>query len=104
MIKLLIITAVKSYEEQIKEILKANNVATYSYNNVVGYRDSTLDSVSENWFGTEMNKGESLMFFAFMPEVTSNNLFEDIEKFNEKNDVKTKIHVFIAPIEKSNTK
>lgn len=102
--KLLIITAVKAFEENVKEILKTNQVLNYSYNPVIGYRDSTLDSVSNNWFGTEMNKSESILFFAFVAQTESDNVFNDIEKFNENNEMKTKIHVFVSPIEKSNTK
>ena len=48
-----------------------------------------------------MNKSESLVFFAFVPEAESENVFNAIEEFNEKSEVKTKIHVFISPIEYS---
>ena len=40
--KLLIITAVEAFEENVKTILKKNGVLSYSYNKVIGYRDLSL--------------------------------------------------------------
>lgn len=102
--KLLIITVVNSFEENVKQILKSNKVASYSYNEVVGYRDSSLDNVSANWFGTGMHKAASTIFFVFISESQANDVYDDIESFNEQGEVKSKIHVFITPVEKTNTK
>lgn len=101
--KLLIITAVNAFEEDVKSILKANSVLSYSYNKVIGYRDSTLDDVAGNWFATEMNKDESLLFFAFVNIEVSEKVFESIAKFNTENELGSRIHIAVSPIEKSNS-
>lgn len=101
--KLLIITSVKAFEDKVRQLLADNNVLTYSYNSVIGYRDSTQESVSRNWFATEMNKTESLLFFAFVSSETSENVFESIEELNKTCDIHSKVHIAITPIEKSNT-
>lgn len=101
--KLLIITAVNAFEENVKSILKENGVLSYSYNNVIGYRDSSLDSVENNWFASEMNKDESLLFFAFVSTEVSEKVFESIEKFNSENETGSRIHIAVSPIEKSNS-
>lgn len=101
--KLLIITAVKAFEQNVKKILEENLVLTYSYNPVIGYRDSTQDAVSRNWFATEMNRVESLLFFAFVPEETSEKVFADIEKLNQTCDLRSRVHIAITPIEKYNS-
>lgn len=100
--KLLIITVVKAFEENVKSILKANNVLSYSYNSVIGYRDSTLDAVADNWFATEMNKDESLLFFAFVTNEVSENVFQSIEEFNKNCELVSQIHIAVSPIEKFN--
>lgn len=101
--KLLIITSVKTFEDKVKQLLADNNVLTYSYNSVIGYRDSTQEAVSSNWFATEMNKTESLLFFAFVSSETSEKVFESIEELNKTCDIHSKVHIAITPIEKSNT-
>ncbi len=101
--KLLIITAVNAFEENVKSILKANDVLSYSYNKVIGYRDSTLDDVAGNWFATEMNKDESLLFFAFVNTHVAEKVFESIENFNTDSKIGSRIHIAVSPIEKSNS-
>lgn len=100
--KLLIITAVKAFEENVKRILESNGISSYSYNEVIGYRDNTLDAVSTNWFATEMNKNESLLFFAFVTPEASESVYESVEKLNQASDSVSKVHIAIAPIEKLN--
>lgn len=101
--KLLIITAVKAFEDKVKKTLAGNKVNTYSYNAVVGYRDSTQDAVDTNWFGTEMNKTESLLFFAFVADEIAEDVFEAIEELNKTCDLHSKVHIVVTPIEKSNS-
>lgn len=101
--KLLILTAVRTFEKQVRKILETEGVLSYSYTTVTGYRDSTQDSVSRNWFATEMNKAESILFFAFVSEATSNQVFDAVEKLNATCDLHSKVHIMISPIEKYNT-
>lgn len=100
--KLLIITASKAFENHIKNILAEAQVSTYSYNGVVGYRDSTLDAVESNWFGTEMNKTPSVLFFAFVSLEQSDRVFHAVAILNKEEDFRSKVHLAIANIEKSN--
>lgn len=100
--KLLIVTAVKAFEKNVRMILEENGVLSFSYAPVTGYRDSTQDSMSKNWFGTEMNKVDSLLFFAFVPEEVSETVFEKIEQHNENCTQESRIHISVLPIEKHN--
>ncbi len=100
--KLLIITSVKAFEDKVKQLLADNNVLTYSYNSVIGYRDSTQDSVSSNWFGTEMNKTDSLLFFAFVSDEISEKVFEAVKELNKTCDIHSKVHIAVSSIDKSN--
>ncbi|GAA4139299.1 hypothetical protein GCM10022216_17350 [Sphingobacterium kyonggiense] len=100
--KLLIITAASSYKNSVKKLLAENQVITYSYNPVTGYRDSTQDAVDDNWFASEMNKTESFLFFAMVPDQLSDNIFHSVEALNKANDMQSRVHIAITSIEKSN--
>ena len=63
--KLLIITAINVFEKEVKKILKKSGIKTFSYTDIKGFRDSTEESVESNWFASEMNENESLMFYSF---------------------------------------
>ena len=100
--KLLIITAVREFANDIKLQLKRAEVKTFSYKEVIGYRDSTEDAVESNWFSSEMNQTESVVFFAFVKAENVDMLFELISEFNEHQKTLSHIHVAVLNIEKSN--
>jgi len=100
--KLLIITAIKEFEKEIKQQLKKAKVETFSYKNVIGYRDNTEDVIESNWFSSEMNKSESILFYAFVKKENVDMFFESINEFNAKQETLSHIHVAVLAIEKSN--
>jgi nitrogen regulatory protein PII len=100
--KLLIITAIKEFEKEIKQQLKKAKVETFSYKEIVGYRDNSEDAIESNWFSSEMNKSESILFYAFVKKENVDLLFETINEFNAKQETLSHIHVAVLAIEKSN--
>lgn len=100
--KLVIITAIKEFEKDIKLQLKKAHVKTFSFRDVTGYRDSTEDAVESNWFSTEMNQTESILFYAFVEEAYIDLLFALIEDFNKQQQSLSHIHIAVVNIERSN--
>ncbi|MEZ4794894.1 MAG: hypothetical protein R2773_05360 [Flavobacteriaceae bacterium] len=101
--KLLIITAITAFEEDIKQLLKRAHVATFSYKHVTGFRDATMDSVGDNWFGSEMNENESVLFYAFLKKEKVDHFFQLVDAANSKLNTLSKIHVASIAIDKTNT-
>jgi nitrogen regulatory protein PII len=100
--KLLIITAIMAFEKNIKQMLKQANVKTYTYKEVKGFKDLSEESIESNWFGTEVNENESILFYAFVKKEKVDTFFELINGFNLKQESLSKIHVAVLHIEKSN--
>ncbi|WP_111307409.1 hypothetical protein [Confluentibacter sediminis] len=100
--KLVIITAIKAFEKDIKLQLKSADVKTFSFRDVTGYRDSTEDAVESNWFSSEMNQMDSILFYAFVKKENVDRLFELISDFNSQQKTLSQIHVAVINIEKSN--
>jgi nitrogen regulatory protein PII len=100
--KLVIITAIKQFEKDIKLQLKKAEVKTFSFKEVTGYRDSTEDALESNWFSSEMNQTESILFYAFVKKENVDMLFELIKDFNSTQKTMSHIHVAVLNIEKSN--
>ena len=100
--KLLLITAVAEFGKEVKKILKKANVETYSYKEVVGYKNASEDALGTNWFGTEMNENESLLFYAFVQVEKVDVVCADVAAFNLKLETSSHIHVAVLNIEKSN--
>ncbi len=100
--KLVIITAIKLFEKDIKLQLKKAEVKSFSFKEVTGFRDSTEDAIESNWFSSEMNQTESIVFYAFVKKENVDVLFKLINDFNNKQKTMSHIHVAVLNIEKSN--
>ncbi|MBU3821541.1 hypothetical protein KO566_05670 [Flavobacteriaceae bacterium XHP0103] len=100
--KLVVITAIKEFEKDIKLMLKKAEVKTFSLGNITGFRDSTEDAIQTNWFSSEMNETESILFYAFVKRENVDKLFELVEGFNGHQKTLSHIHMAVLNIEKLN--
>jgi nitrogen regulatory protein PII len=102
--KLLVIIAIKEFEKNVKQILKKSGVDIFSFRNVTGYKDITEESIEDNWFASEMNENESVMFYAFVKEENVNIVFDHVDNFNSNQKTLSNIHIAVLNIEKYNNK
>lgn len=100
--KLVIITAISEFEKNIKSILKNATINTYSFKEVIGYKDVSDQAVENNWFATEMNETESILFYAFVADEKVDTLLNLIKEFNTKQETTSVIHLAVVAIEKNN--
>jgi len=100
--KLLMITAIEAFEKDIKFLLKKATITHFSYTDVKGFRDLTEESVGNNWFASEMNESQSIIFYAFVPKEKADQLFNSVAEFNKQQRTASKVHVVVLNIEKSN--
>jgi nitrogen regulatory protein PII len=102
--KLLVIIAIKEFEKNVKQILKKSGVEIFSYRNVTGYKDITEESIEDNWFASEMNENESVMFYAFVKEENVDIVFDFVDNFNSNQKTLSNIHIAVLNIEQYNNK
>ena len=98
--KLLIITAIKEFEKNVKDVLNHSGVKSFSYHYVRGYKNES-DGSSENWFGASHTEIDSVMFAVFIEEKFVEEIYRKVEFFNGKQKSLSKIHVATMNIEKS---
>ena len=100
--KLVIITAIVAFDKEVKKMLKQAKVFSYSYRDVKGYRDSTEEALESNWFGSEMNETESVVFYAFVEKQNVDSLFVLVDDFNAKQQSISHIHLAVLQLERYN--
>ena len=100
--KLLIITAIADFDKDIKKMLKQASVKTFTYKEVKGFNDISEESIDSNWFGSEMNENESILYYAFVKKENVDLFFELVNAFNKKQTSLSTVHVAVLNIEKSN--
>lgn len=102
--KLLVITAIKEYKRDILKMLKEAGVRNFSYREVTGFQDNSGDSVGLNWFASDMSENESILFYVFAKEENIDSFFDLVEVYNAQQENKSRVHIVVLNIEKSNNK
>jgi nitrogen regulatory protein PII len=100
--KLVLITAIAEFEQDVKKMLKEAKVKSYTYKDVKGFRDASEEGVETNWFGTEMNEIDSVVFYAFLPKQNIDALFDEVTEFNKQQKSISKVHLAVFSVEKYN--
>lgn len=100
--KLLVITAIKEFKKDILKMLKEAGVRNFSYREVTGFQDNSEDRVDLNWFASDMNENESILFYAFVSKENVESFFNLVQIYNSMQGNKSRVHVAVLNIEKSN--
>lgn len=100
--KLLVITAIKEFKKDILKMLKEAGVRNFSYREVTGFQDNSEDKVELNWFASDMNENESILFYAFVSKENVESFFNLVEIYNSEQGNKSRVHIAVLNIEKSN--
>ena len=100
--KLVLITAIAEFEKEVKKMLKEAKVKSYSYRDVKGFRDASEENVESNWFGSEMNETDSIVFYAFILQQNLDTLFQEVNQFNKEQKTISKVHLAVFSVEKYN--
>ena len=98
--KFLIITAIREFEKNVKDILNHSGIKSFSYHYVKGYKNES-DGSSEDWFGASHTEIDSVLFAVFIDENFVDEVYRKVEFFNAKQKSLSKIHVATMNIEKS---
>ncbi|MFT4534637.1 MAG: hypothetical protein ACI9P5_001998 [Saprospiraceae bacterium] len=100
--KLVLITSVNQFKQQIQKILKNCNIQNYSFQDVVGHKDISSVADRGNWFVGDRFESNSITFFAMVPAKIVDCLFKEVERFNSNLESLSRIHLSILNIEKTN--
>ena len=98
--ELVIITAVSQFKKDIKLLLKKSRVNSFSYLDVNGYTDSSEQPMESNWFASEIGEQRSVLFYAFVQEELTEEVFRMIEELNSQQPTASKIHAAVLDIKK----
>ena len=99
--KLLLITTIKEFEKNVKDLLVHSGVSVFSYTAVKGYKAEGKEASVNNWFASDVTESNSLMFMAFVEDEKMDEVCGKVKNFNAKQEFQSKVHVVTLNIEKS---
>jgi len=98
--KLLIVAAIKEYNETVGTILKEASIPVFSITDMTGIKNGVDTSLLDDWFSRGVGKFDSIFVFCFTTESNTEIAMSLISKFNEKEGESFPIRAFVLPVEK----
>ena len=98
--KLVIVTAVEEFREEVLKIFKKANIENFSSSDIDGYKNSPSLLMASNWFSAGKGNTESMMFFSFTNKEKIDDLFILLEEFNNNLKTKNPLKAVVVPVEK----
>ena len=99
--KLLIVTVVEEFEEDILKMFRKAGIEKFSGSEIDGYKNQASVLKAASWFPSVKGGVESSLFFSFTSEEKVTALFDLIEEYNQNLETQNPIKVVVVPIEKS---
>lgn len=100
--KMLFITSIEEYEKNVVEILRSSQIHAFSSTHIQGHVNNNDPHLADNWFAGAKQDQSSMLFFSLVSNEFVDKVFEKIESFNQQQESKSKIHISILNVDKSN--
>lgn len=99
--KLLVITCLKEYLNDVSKILKQANIEVFSTSEIIGHRDGAPVNLLEKWFASGDEQFDPLMIFTFTNELNAEQGMELIKRYDLTLKQYFPVRAFLMPVEKS---
>jgi len=98
--KLLIVTVVEDFENEIVKLFKEADIERFSGSDIEGYKSQTPLLMTKSWFPSKKGGAESGLFFSFTEDDKIEAIFKLIKEFNGKLETNNPVKAVVVPIEK----
>ncbi len=98
--KLLIVTAVKSYEKQAVKLFKKARILAFSNTDINGFKTLDQEDLIDNWFSSSSQNVKSVLFFTFSEEDKIELLLKELEVLNMTVENGNPLRAIVLNIEK----
>jgi len=98
--KLLVITCLKEYLNEVSKIFKQANINVFSTSEIVGHKNGAPLNLLEDWFASGGEEVDSMMIFTFTPAANAEHGMALIRAYNVTLKDNFPVRAFIMPVEK----
>ena len=82
--KLLLVTAVKSYQKEAAKLFKESGIKAFSHADINGFKSLEDGSIQDNWFSGISENVKSVLFFSFTNSKDVNVFLTKLDDFNSE--------------------
>lgn len=98
--KLVIVTAVDQFRNDVLRLFKKAGIESFSGSEIDGYKTASPLLMTQSWFPGERGGNESHLYFSFTDQSHIDTLFELIQAFNQTLETNNPVKAIVVPIER----
>lgn len=98
--KLLIVTAIAEFQDELSQMLKDSNIEAFSSSEIEGYKNLNSMVSTQNWYSSGRIADESLMVFSFTEDRQIDEFMKVASAFNDRQKTNNRIRAVVLPIER----
>ena len=98
--KLVIVTAVEFFHDDMLGIFKKAGVKAVSESDIDGYKNIPAVLTASNWFAADKGGVKSVMLFSFTEADKIDTLFELINTYNKNLETNNPVKAVVLPVER----
>ena len=99
--KLLVVTCLKEFQDDVTKIFKQANIHVFSALPIIGFRNNQPLDLTDNWFASGDEKMDSMILFSFTAAENADHAMDIIKYHNNESEKDFPIRSFIVPVEKA---
>ena len=97
--KLLLVTAVKSYEKEAAKLFKQSGIKAFSNADINGFKSLDERSIQDNWFSGTAENVKSVLFFSFTNSDEVSKFLVQLDEFNRNLESDNPLRAVVLNIE-----
>jgi tRNA A37 methylthiotransferase MiaB len=99
--KLLMITSLKEYSDQVAAIFKEAGIGVYSATDTIGFKGEQEHNLMDSWFGMGEARFDSVCLFSFTEDEKAQQGLQLVKNYNNQHPGDFPIRAFVLPVEDS---
>lgn len=97
--KLVIVTAVKEYQDKVLKVFQQSGIENFSSSSIDGYKNQSSIITAQSWFPSVKGGNQSLLYFSFTQQEMIESLLKNIKELNIQLEDYNPIRAIVLPIE-----
>ncbi len=98
--KLLVVTCLKEYQEDVAKIFHQAHVYVFSVTDIMGFKENDSVNMLDEWFAAGKERFDSILLFSFTANENADQVVDLVNNHNTKEGLQFPVRAFVMPVDK----
>lgn len=97
--KLLVVTCLKEYQDEVAKIFHQAHVYVFSVTDIMGFKENDAVNMLDEWFAAGKERFDSILLFSFTANEHADQVVDLVNSHNTKEAMQFPIRAFVMPVD-----